>query len=113
MPGLDGLGAALRLDTVPRDAYEPASPDAVLLRLTQHRRYRTIAQKAATRALLTQPPGSGLMVSMPTGSGKSLLFPIAANFGRETEPGACAIVITPTVALALDHERTLSALPGL
>ncbi len=50
------------------------------------------------------------MVSMPTGSGKSLLFQIAASFERETTPGACAIVITPTVALALDHERTLSGL---
>lgn len=111
--GLDGLAAALRLDTSARHAYGPASPDGVLLRLTGHSQYRTLAQKAATRALLTQPPGSGLMVSMPTGSGKSLLFQIAANFGRETEPGACAIVITPTIALALDHERTLSAMPGL
>ena len=53
------------------------------------------------------------MVSMPTGSGKSMLFQIAANFEREHTPGACAIVITPTVALALDHERTLSSLRGL
>lgn len=109
--GLDGLGAALRFDPFPRNAYEPATPDGALLRLTGHSRYRTSAQKAATRALLTQPPGSGLMVSMPTGSGKSLLFQIAANFERETQAGACAIVITPTVAL--DHERTLSGMPGL
>lgn len=113
-PGsIDGLSAALRFDPAPRHAYEPASPDGVLLRLTDHQRYRTIAQKAATRALLTQPPGSGLMVSMPTGSGKSLLFQIAATFGRETQSGACAIVITPTVALALDHQRTLSSMKGL
>lgn len=112
-PDLDGLQAALRFDSAPRHAYETASPDGVLLRLSQHECYRTIAQKAATRALLTQPPGSGLMVSMPTGSGKSLLFQIAANFERETQAGACAIVITPTVALALDHERTLSGMQGL
>lgn len=112
-PDLSGLQSALRFDPVPRHAYEPASPDGVLLRLSQHQRYRTVAQKAATRALLTQPPGSGLMVSMPTGSGKSLLFQIAANFERETQAGACAIVITPTVALALDHERTLSGMRGL
>lgn len=111
--GLEGLEAVLRFDPIPRHAYEPASPDGVLLRLTKHAHYRTVAQKAATRALLTQPPGSGLMVSMPTGSGKSLLFQIAANFERETQVGACAIVITPTLALALDHERTLSGLAGL
>lgn len=111
--GLQGLGAALCLDPRSRQVYEPASPDAILLRLTSHDRYRTQTQKAATRALLTQPPGSGLLVSMPTGSGKSILFQIAANFGRETDPGACAIVVTPTIALALDHERTLSKMRGL
>ncbi len=110
---LEGLSAALRFDPLPRQVYGPASPDGVLLRLTNHPHYRTVAQKAATRALLTQPPGSGLMVSMPTGSGKSLLFQIAAHFERETQTGACAIVITPTIALALDHERTLSGLAGL
>lgn len=111
--GLVGLRDALPVDPRPRQIYEAASPDGILLRLTSHDRYRTQTQKAATRALLTQPPGSGLLVSMPTGSGKSLLFQIAANFGRETEPGACAIVITPTIALALDHERTLSNMRGL
>ena len=111
--GLDGLSAALRLDPNPRNAYDSASPDGVLLRLSNHTRYRTVAQKSATRALLIQPPGSGLMVSMPTGSGKSLLFQISANFEREVQPGACAIVITPTVALALDHQRTLSGMLGL
>jgi len=111
--GLTGLSAALIFDPLPRNAYEPATPDGVLLRLTGHSRYRTMAQKAAARALLTQPPGTGLMVSMPTGSGKSLLFQVAANFERETQPGACAIVITPTIALALDHERTLSGMAGL
>jgi ATP-dependent DNA helicase RecQ len=112
-PGLGGLSTALVLDSRPRQAFEAASPDAVLLRLTKHPHYRTAAQKAAVRALLTQPPGSGLMVSMPTGSGKSLLFQIAATFERETTPGACAVVITPTIALALDHERALSRLSGL
>ncbi|MCT7376361.1 DEAD/DEAH box helicase [Chelativorans salis] len=110
---LIGLGAAFKFDAVPRQAYEPATPDGVLLRLTNHSRYRTATQKAATRALLTQPPGSGLLVSMPTGSGKSLLFQIAANFEREIHSGACAIVVTPTIALALDHERTLSGMTGL
>lgn len=110
---LNGLGAAVKFDPAPRQTYEPASPDGILLRLTSHSRYRTATQKAATRALLTQPPGSGLLVSMPTGSGKSLLFQIAANYEREIQTGACSIVVTPTIALALDHERTLSGMRGL
>lgn len=113
LPTLKGFSTALVLDSRSRQVFEPASPDAVLLRLTKHAYYRTAAQKAAVRGLLTQPPGSGLMVSMPTGSGKSILFQIAANFEREATPGACSLVITPTVALALDHERTLSSLTGL
>nr|WP_281431723.1 DEAD/DEAH box helicase [Rhodomicrobium vannielii] len=112
-PSLSGLSLALVLDSQSRQTFKAASPDAVLLRLTKHTHYRTAAQKSAVRALLTQPAGSGLMVSMPTGSGKSLLFQIAAKFERETTPGACAIVITPTIALAIDHQRTLSKLSGL
>src|SRR3546814_2082038 len=75
--------------------------------------YRTAAQKAGVRALLTMPPRGGLMVCMPTGSGKSLLFQLDALHGRSREPASCIAVITPTVALALDHARTLSAVPGL
>ncbi|MES3100514.1 helicase-related protein [Sphingomonas faeni] len=50
---------------------------------------------------------------MPTGAGKSLLFQLAALHGRRHRPGACVIVITPTIALALDHERTLATMSGL
>lgn len=53
------------------------------------------------------------MVSMPTGSGKSLLFQIAAREAQRRRSGSCIVVITPTVALALDHHRTLSNMAGL
>jgi ATP-dependent DNA helicase RecQ len=111
--GIPGLKAALALDTKTRQVVDPAPADAILHQFTSHTEYRSEAQKAAVRALLTQPPGSGLMVSLPTGSGKSLLFQLAALHGRSRTPGTCAIVITPTIALALDHARTLSSIPGL
>jgi ATP-dependent DNA helicase RecQ len=110
---IEGLEDALRLDSRIRQVVDAAPPDGVLLRFTSHVEYRSEAQKAAVRALLTQPPGSGLMVSMPTGSGKSLLFQLAALYGRSRVAGTCAIVITPTIALALDHVRTLSNIAGL
>jgi ATP-dependent DNA helicase RecQ len=110
---LEGLQAALRFDPSERQVFESASADGVLLRLTSHLRYRNIAQKAAVRALLTQPPSSCLLISMPTGAGKSLLFQLAASFEREKAVGACAIVVTPTIALALDHARSLAHIPGL
>lgn len=108
-----GLDVALRIDAAPRGGVSSASPDAVLLRLTPHDRYRSRAQKSAVQAALTAPGGSSLMVSMPTGAGKSLLFQAPVLYWREAHPGACAIVIVPTIALAEDHERTLRAMPGL
>lgn len=114
----DDLGPAwwpgdLQVDPADRRALSPGSADAVLLRLTDRRAYRSLAQKAALRALLTQQPGSGLLASMPTGAGKSLVFQMAALAGREAAPGACVAVIVPTVALALDHERSLDGIRGL
>lgn len=110
---IPGFDRAFQFDPASRRSFAPAPADGVLLRFMPHRQYQSEAQKAAVRALLTQPPASGLMVSMPTGSGKSLLFQLAMRVGRSRQPGACAIVITPTIALALDHARTLSGMTGL
>jgi ATP-dependent DNA helicase RecQ len=110
---IPGFDRAFQFDPASRRTFAPAPADGILLRLMPHRQYQSEAQKAAVRALLTQPPASGLMVSMPTGSGKSLLFQLAMRAGRSRQPGACAIVITPTIALALDHARTLSGMAGL
>src|SRR3546814_17515354 len=77
--------------------------------------------------MVRQPPGltrtdtlfpyptlfRSLMGCMPKGSGKSLFFQLDALHGRSLEPASCIAVITPTVALALDHARTLSTVPGL
>jgi len=101
------------LDSQERRINESCPPDAVLLRHTNHRGYRSRTQKSAVRALLTMPDAASMMVCMPTGAGKSLLFQLATLVERAAEPGACVIVITPTVSLALDHQRTLSAIPGL
>lgn len=108
-----GLEQALTLDPRPRNLFEAGAPDAALRRCMDHPSYTSVTQKAATSALLTMPDGATLMVSMPTGSGKSLLFQLAPLWWRRDEPGACIIVIVPTVALAEDHERTLRAIPGL
>lgn len=108
-----GFAQALQLDSLPRSVFTNASPDAVLLRHSNHCQYLSPAQKAAVRAVLTMPHGAGLMVNMATGGGKSLLFQLYSKYLRSQVPGACVAVITPTVALALDHVRTLSKIPGL
>lgn len=103
---------AMLLDTAPRRPYRIAQPDAILLRHSQHGAYRCETQKAALRAVATMPAGSALMVSMPTGTGKSLLFQVAPWLWRD-HGRPCIALITPTVALALDHERSLVKIPGL
>lgn len=103
----------LHVDPADRRALRPGSADAALRRLTDRRSYRNLGQKGAIRALLTQKPGSGLLASMPTGAGKSLIFQLAALIGKEDNFGACVVVIVPTVALALDHQRSLKGMRGL
>ncbi len=101
------------LDSHLRRIDESCPADAVLLRHTTHSGYRSSTQKSAVRAMLTMPDASSLMVCMPTGAGKSLLFQLAALVERAADPGACVLVITPTISLALDHQRTLHGIPGL
>jgi ATP-dependent DNA helicase RecQ len=109
----DSIRAVLRLDPSLRRHNQSQIPDAMLLRLTPYSSYQVSTQKAAIRALVTMPPTSTLSVTMPTGSGKSLLFQFGALWWRSQFPHSCFIVIVPTVSLAQDHERTLVGIPGL
>ncbi len=109
-----GLTDALRLETNPRRRIRPCVGDGSQRRLTEHPGYLIPTQKAALRNLVTAPPGSGLLVTMPTGSGKSLLFQFAAKWAEETLEGRpCLVVIVPTVSLAQAHCQALRKLPGL
>jgi ATP-dependent DNA helicase RecQ len=111
----EGLSQGLKLELGSRRVGGRASPDGALLRLSPHSAYQLPTQKAAIRALLTMPLGTTLMVSMPTGAGKSLLFQLGACWWREQDPEhpSCVVVIVPTVGLAIDHIQSLQRLPGL
>lgn len=95
------------------NAIATCAPDAFLLRSTNRSGYRSIAQKAAVRAVVTMPESATLMVGLPTGGGKSLCFQTLALLEREADPHAFVLLIVPTIALALDHERSLKNFPGL
>jgi ATP-dependent DNA helicase RecQ len=111
----EDLAEALKFDPHNRRPFKPEPPDGALLRLTRHTAYQNPTQKAAVRALLTMPTGSTLLVTMPTGAGKSLLFQLGVRWWREQiqDEKPMAIVIVPTVSLALDHVATLQSMPGL
>ena len=109
----DAVKSALRLDPQPRRPYPPEIADAILERLTRYTRYRTPTQKAAVRNIVTMPPAATLSVTMPTGSGKSLMFQFGTLWWKTREPFACSLVIVPTKALAYDHERSTKNIPGL
>lgn len=101
--GVDGRAAAEQLLRMPREV----GPDP-FLRLFGYSSYRSAGQRAALRAALRAPAGSTLLVCLPTGEGKSLVFQAIARRGYGERRGL-TLVVTPTVALALDHERVARA----
>lgn len=72
--------------------------DAVLSKHTTFHTYKSFEQKIAVHSALNLPLGHTLLVSQPTGGGKSLVTQLLAS----TSSGL-TIVIVPTVALALDQ----------
>ncbi|WP_160174537.1 helicase-related protein [Archangium violaceum] len=111
----EALRDILQLDPMLRRFRQPTVADGALLRLSRYSEYQNPTQKAALRALLTMPPGATLLASMPTGGGKSLLFHLGALRWREQskDSSPCAVVIVPTVALALAHADVLKEDPEL
>lgn len=104
--GLHGVdGAAAQANE--RRALRAVPGDPFLARFGRTT-YHSSGQRAAIRAALMAPPGATLLVCLPTGEGKSAIFQTIAEYGfgddQAAGPGV-TLVITPTVTLALDHER--------
>lgn len=74
--------------------------------------YRSVGQRSAVRAALSTPPGSALIVALPTGEGKSLVFQLIHKVGfveqQARELDALTLVIVPTVSLGINHEKETS-----
>ena len=72
--------------------------DDYLYKFTVFNKYRSIEQKVAVHSALELPDNNTLMISLPTGGGKSLVTQLlAASENRLT------LVIVPTVSLAKDQ----------
>ncbi|QYN37792.1 DEAD/DEAH box helicase [Pseudonocardia sp. DSM 110487] len=72
------------------------------------RGYRSTGQRQAARAVVTAPPGGTVIVSLPTGQGKTWVAfaPTLLDWSRR----AVTVIVVPTVALALDVERRVEEL---
>lgn len=64
--------------------------------------YKGPGQALAVRCALHQPHEKTLLVLLPTGEGKSLVFESIAA----ANPGKTTVVIVPTVALAINHAES-------
>lgn len=75
-----------------------SSGDAILSKHTGFSVYKNFEQKVAVHTALNLPNGHTLLISMPTGGGKSLVTQLLASVSA-----GLTVVIVPTVALALDQ----------
>ena len=98
------LGSRKRFHPDERVAGDP------YLALFGYDRYRSESQRFAIRTALSMPPGKILIVDLPTGEGKSLVFRAINKVGFASDPSGSrkglVLVVVPTVTLALDHERS-------
>lgn len=74
-----------------------------LRRLVGRTSWKSPAQKEATWLALNAPGNSTLLVGLPTGSGKSMVYQCCAVFS----PGLTVLVV-PTIALGIDQLAALS-----
>jgi ATP-dependent DNA helicase RecQ len=68
--------------------------------------WRSQAQREASWEALTAAPNSTLLVGLPTGAGKSLVYQVCVAF----EAGL-TVVVVPTVALGLDQIKAVTTSP--
>jgi superfamily II DNA helicase RecQ len=79
--------------------------------------YRSRGQRAAVRAALSTPAGGSLVVALPTGEGKSMIFQLIHAVGfvgaDPADNRGVTLVIVPTVALGINHEQEAVEVCGI
>lgn len=109
-PGPYRGGSPEEVSTYARPSTPVPIDPAVMAVAPALKQYRSRTQASAVRTATLADPGSTLHVVLPTGSGKSLVALTPGILRR----GGNTIVVVPTIALALDQERTLhQRFPGV
>lgn len=75
-----------------------SSGDAYLCRFTKFKNYRSLEQKIAVHSAIELPDDHTLMISLPTGGGKSLITQLLSVVEQKL-----TLVVVPTVSLAKDQ----------
>ena len=86
------------------DIPAPSPGDARLYLNSHYAFYKSFEQKLAVHTALELPAGKTLLISQPTGGGKSLVTQMVASLSD-----GLTLVIVPTVALALDQFHAAEA----
>jgi ATP-dependent DNA helicase RecQ len=95
----------------PRRPEQPVPGDPMLRHLGWET-YHADAQREAVRTVTSAPPGSTVIVNLPTGAGKSACALLPALLARSTEAAdvlGVTPIIVPTVALQRDLEARAGA----
>lgn len=87
-----------RLDDSEIEKSEASSGDELLSKNSIFTKYRSFEQKIAVHSAVELPDDYTLMISLPTGGGKSLITQILAAKDKKL-----TLVIVPTVSLAIDQ----------
>ncbi|WP_433242710.1 protein DpdF [Actinomadura nitritigenes] len=87
----------LRLEGVPGDPFWSAA--------VGYERYYSVGQRQAARSVVLAPAGSTTIICLPTGHGKTPVALAPVLLGGQGR--GVAVVVVPTVVLALDMERRI------
>lgn len=80
--------------------------DPFITEVTGYTHYTSPGQREAIRGALLMPPGSTLIVNLPTGSGKTLVGQLPVLLGGASI--GLTLFVVPTTALAIDLERRMN-----
>lgn len=89
---------------------EPIRADPSVRDLLGYEDFKSKGQAEAMRAAALLPAGNTLVVGLPTGAGKSIIFQYLGLDAEKSQSGKTVVIVVPTIALALDQERRMNEL---